>query len=76
MDTKLTSVEEGKLCTIQYINAGQKATKRLFEMGLHTGALARVKKNDNMGPLILGIHGSNVAVGRRIADNIFVKVGE
>lgn len=44
MDTKLTSVEEGKLCTIQYINAGQKATKRLFEMGLHTGALARVKR--------------------------------
>ncbi len=76
MITKLTSVHEGNSCIIEYILAEKRATKRLYEMGLHAGAHAVVKKNDGLSPLILGIHGASVAVGRRIAENIYVEVGD
>ncbi len=75
MKSRLSDVSEGVICRIMSIRSESRSTKRLYEMGLHTGAEIKVKKNDHTGPLILGIHGANIAVGRTLTDAILVLTG-
>ncbi|MDO5689289.1 MAG: FeoA family protein [Tissierellia bacterium] len=72
----LSAISEGETCRIIRIQSQGPSTKRLYEMGLHTGAEVKVKKNDHKGPQILGIHGANIAIGRNLADGIQVRKGE
>lgn len=67
----LTKLNSGEKCKIAKICAGCNATRRLYEMGLNTGANVEVLKND-IGPLIVSLSGNKVAVGRGLADKILV----
>jgi len=68
----LTQLNSGQKCKIQKISAGFNATKRLYEMGLNTGAKVEIIKND-IGPIIVSLYGNKVAVGRGLAEKILVE---
>jgi len=73
MKTKtLSQLHSGENCKIQKISAGFMATKRLYEMGLNSGAQVKVVKND-IGPVIVSIYGNKIALGRGLAEKIFVE---
>lgn len=48
---------------------------RLLEMGLTPGVELRVVQ-DNGGPMLVSVRGSRVALGRDLADNLWVEMGD
>ncbi|HSH36951.1 FeoA family protein [Schnuerera sp.] len=71
VSTPLIQLSSGKNGKVEKIYAGWNATKRLYEMGLNTGAKFKVIKNDT-GPVILSLSGSKIAIGRGLAQKIMV----
>lgn len=67
----LIRLKTGDCCRVQRIVAGANATRRLYEMGFNTGARVRVLKNDS-GPLIVGLEGNKIALGRGLAEKMLV----
>ncbi len=67
----LTALDKGERGKISHINAGKNASKRLYEMGLNTGAYLQVIKND-YGPVIVSINGNKVALGRGLAEKVML----
>ncbi len=61
----------GNDVTVKDICAGGMATRRLYEMGFHTGAKVKVIKND-YGPVIVSLAGNKVALGRGLAQKVMV----
>ncbi|MBC7087960.1 MAG: ferrous iron transport protein A [Tissierellales bacterium] len=68
----LAEVKQNNKCKIKNITKGQMATKRLYELGLNTGAEVKVEKND-FGPIILRVYGNKLALGRSLAEQIEVE---
>ncbi|MBX7253923.1 MAG: ferrous iron transport protein A [Candidatus Promineofilum sp.] len=48
---------------------------RLLELGLTPGVELRVVQ-DNGGPMLVSVRGSRVALGRDLADNLWVEMGD
>ncbi len=71
MKERLTGLTKGQEGRIEGIQAGRRATKRLYEMGFHTGARVRIAKND-AGPVIVSFRGNKIALGRGLASKIEV----
>ena len=67
----LLTLKQDDRCRIQGMNLPASVTKRLFELGLHTGAQVTMKKN-NIGPCVLGIHHATIALGRNLCANIYI----
>lgn len=67
----LINLRVGDTCKMARIQAGSSATKRLYEMGFNTGARIEVLKNDR-GPMIVGLGGHKVALGRGLAEKMLV----
>lgn len=62
---------EGSKGKVYDIVGGSRFSKRLFEMGFNTGQEVEIIKND-IGPLIIGLDGSRVAIGRGMAQKIIL----
>ena len=73
MTKNLTSLGKGEGGRVNSIEAGRYATKRLYEMGLNTGALIKIIKNDS-GPIIVSLNGNKVALGRGLAQKVILEV--
>ena len=56
---------------ITNIYGGQGVLKRLRDLGLITGEIITVIKNDRGGPILINLKGSMIALGRGIAQKIF-----
>lgn len=69
--TCLVFCPEGTKGKIQDIIGGRAMAKRLYEMGLNKGQEVEVIKND-AGPLVVGLNGSRIAVGRGMAFKIYL----
>ena len=69
MTKSLTYFSKGAKGRICDITGGRTAAKRLFEMGFNRGKEIEVVKND-MGPLVVDLNGSKVAIGRGMANKI------
>ncbi|HHW72154.1 MAG TPA: hypothetical protein GX393_02855 [Firmicutes bacterium] len=67
----LINLRTGEHAKVAHIAAGRAATKRLYEMGFNTGAEVVVIKNDT-GPVIVGLFGHKVALGRGLAEKMLV----
>lgn len=65
----LNSGTDGK---VEKIHACCCATKRLYEMGFHTGAKVKVIKND-YGPVIVSMAGNKIALGRCLAEKVQIE---
>lgn len=62
---------ENAVATVKAIKAGFKAIRFLADLGIHEGEKIRVVKND-VGPVIVEVKGTRVAIGRGLAGKIEV----
>jgi len=73
MDKSLLTLNKGDFGKVKMIDAGKGATRRLYEMGLNTGAPVKIIKNDS-GPVIVSLAGNKVAIGRGLAEKITLDI--
>ncbi|GAA0071022.1 ferrous iron transport protein A [Clostridium sardiniense] len=65
-------IDEGTSVTVKDIRINEKMGKRIQEMGVNTGAIIDIIKNDGIS-LIIGISGMRVAINRGMAQKILVE---
>jgi len=77
MSITLNLIEEGQKVRVIDIYGGWGTRQRLGCLGIHPGDIITVKKSAIMrGPILISIHGNQVALGRGIARKILVEVIE
>ncbi len=69
----LSSVRAGSSVTLRRIRAGQELEARLLAMGFVPGETVEVCRNLPHGPLLVGVKGSRVMLGRGMAEKIAVE---
>jgi ferrous iron transport protein A len=74
MLTPLDQVEENKKARVIDIQGGWGIRRRLEQMGIHPGDEVKVVRYGALkGPILIEIHGFQVALGRGIASRIIVE---
>ena len=71
----LRSVRRGETVQLASIEAGRRLARRLTELGLTPGVSIQVL-HVNGGPLLIGVRGTRLAIGRGMADKIMVQSSE
>jgi Fe2+ transport system protein FeoA len=69
----LTMVAPGERVRLLKVSAGESLSSRLNAMGLTPGVEVTVIQ-DSGGPLLLGVRDSRLALGRGMAQKIFVEL--
>lgn len=69
----LTMVRPGEAVTVVNITAGEGLQRRLTEMGLLPGTNIRVINCQMLGPVLIDLRGSRIALGRGAAQKIMVR---
>ncbi len=70
----LTQLEPGKKAKVVSIEGGWGVKRRLNHMGIHAGDLVMVSRQGSLGgPIAIEVHGFQVALGRGVADQVFVE---
>jgi ferrous iron transport protein A len=74
MAITLDQVNENRKAQVIDIQGGQGIRQRLSQMGIHPGDRITILRYGALrGPLLIEIHGSQVALGRGIASRIIVE---
>ena len=74
MAITLDTVKENQEVKIISVSGGWGIRQRLSCLGIHPGDMIKIKKSDIMrGPILIKIHGNQVALGRGIANRILVE---
>lgn len=76
MDSRLlplTALLPGQKGRIVTMNVGRGKARRLMELGLLPGEVVQVISN-SVGPVVLSVRGMTLALGRRVASQIWVEV--
>jgi len=77
MPTTLDQIYENRKAKVIDIQGGAGIRQRLSQMGIHPGdMITMVRYGALRGPLLIEIHGSQVALGRGIASKIIVEETE
>lgn len=72
---RLTDLREGESGIIFLLDCGKGACRRLMDMGLTPGTKIILQRpSTKMGPVEISVRSSTLAIGRGIAEKIFVKV--
>ncbi len=69
----LGMVPTGRSVLLRRVQTGHGLSSRLAAMGLLPGMRVQVCHNDRNGPVILGINGSRVMLGRGTANKLSVE---
>jgi ferrous iron transport protein A len=74
MSTTLDQMFENSQARVIDIRGGSGIRQRLSQMGIHPGDMITILRYGALrGPLLIEIHGSQVALGRGIAAKIIVE---
>jgi ferrous iron transport protein A len=74
MPTTLDQVYENRKAKVIDIKGGQGIRQRLSQMGIHPGdEITMLRYGALRGPILIEIHGSQVALGRGIASRVMVE---
>jgi len=74
METTLDRVYENRKATVIEIQGGAGLRQRLGQMGIHPGdRITVVRYGALRGPILVEVHGSQVALGRGIASKVVVE---
>lgn len=73
MRRPLSSVLAGSTVTLRGIRAGREMEARLSAMGFVPGESLLIRRNTCPGPLVVGVKGSRMMLGRRMADKMIVE---
>jgi ferrous iron transport protein A len=77
MPITLDQVNENRKAEVIEIQGGQGIRQRLSQMGIHPGDTITILRYGALrGPILIEIHGSQVALGRGIASRITVEETE
>jgi ferrous iron transport protein A len=77
MPITLDQVNENRKAEVIDIQGGQGIRQRLSQMGIHPGDTITILRYGALrGPILIEIHGSQVALGRGIASRIIVEETE
>ena len=77
MSTTLDQIYENRKAKVIDIQGGAGIRQRLSQMGIHPGdIITMVRYGALRGPLLIEIHGSQVALGRGIASKIILEETE
>ncbi len=72
--TTLDKIFENKKAKVIDIQGGQGIRQRLGQMGIHPGDIITILRFGVLrGPILIEVHGSQVALGRGIASRIVVE---
>ena len=75
--TPLDRAEENQQVKVVEIQGGWGVRRRLGQMGIHPGDVVTVVRYGAFqGPILIQVHGSQVALGRGIASRILVEEAE
>ncbi|MCK5766771.1 MAG: ferrous iron transport protein A [Candidatus Atribacteria bacterium] len=75
MGITLEKVKENQKVKVISISGGWGVRQRLGCLGIHPGDIIMIKKSAIMrGPILIEIHGNQVALGRGVASRILVEV--
>ena len=75
--TQLSNLKSDEEGVVTFIRSGKKARQRLLDMGLTRGANLRVVNAAPFrGPLEVAIRGTILAIGRGLAEKVFVEIDE
>jgi ferrous iron transport protein A len=70
----LSEIEEGKKARVLHISGGMGVRQHLSTHGIHVGDIVLVKKSSAWGgPILIEVHGSEVALGKGIASRVQVE---
>jgi len=70
----LSEVPEGKVVRVVGFVGGSGALRKLMELGIREGSTIKVVRNANIGPIIVEVEGSRIAMGRGLASKVLVEV--
>jgi Fe2+ transport system protein FeoA len=70
---RLGDAGEGRSVRVRNVQADEKLTKRLCDLGLYSGMKIDVVKNDRDGPVVFKVLDSRFMLGREQANEIFVE---
>lgn len=77
MAITLDSIGENKKVKVVSISGGWGIRQRLGCLGIHPGDIITLKRSAIMrGPILINIHGNQVALGRGVAGKIIVEAVE
>jgi ferrous iron transport protein A len=77
MPMTLDQVTENRKAQVIDIQGGQRIRQRLSQMGIHPGDIITILRYGALrGPILIEIHGSQVALGRGIASKIIIEETE
>jgi ferrous iron transport protein A len=71
MSMPLNFIGIGKSAEINSVQGGESLTKKIMEMGMNTGAIIKIIKNDS-GPLIIKVGETRLVLGRGMAQKVMV----
>lgn len=69
----LALINRGEKAKVEEINGGDNFSKKMMEMGFCKGMEIQIISNEN-GPLIIGLDGTRIALGRGMAQKIMVQM--
>ena len=72
VEMPLSNIETGKFVVIESINFNTKLRRKLQDMGLTPGVKLSVVSKSFLGPLVIDVRGTRVALGKGIVSNIQV----
>jgi len=73
----LEKVREGMTAVVKEIHGGHRIRQKLGGLGIHMDDHVKVLRAGFLGgPVLIGIHGTQVGIGQGMAAKIEVEVGE
>ncbi|NLL83739.1 MAG: ferrous iron transport protein A [Lentisphaerae bacterium] len=69
----LSLIPTGHSVVLRRVGAGDGIASRLAAMGVLPGTTIEVRHNDRHGPIILGVNGGRVMLGRGMASKMSVQ---
>ena len=69
----LSNLESGVRAKVVRIAQGPGFRQKVLALGIRPGSVVRVQSFSKSGPLVVQMDGSRIAVGRGVADRIFVQ---
>jgi DtxR family Mn-dependent transcriptional regulator len=73
--TELSNMKPGETGKVAFLRGGTKACQRLLDMGLTNGAEVEVINAAPFnGPLEVSVRGTNLALGRGLAEKVFIEI--
>ena len=74
MRMRLSDMPEGSLGIVIDIIGGRGRIRKLMELGIVPGSRVMVIRNPPYGPIIIKTRGYNLAIGRGLAESVYVDV--